>query len=285
MQFNEGARLDPSQMGGGGGGGKIAVGGGVGIIALIIALIFGIDPGVLMGGGQQAPQGQSTENPFAHCQSGADIAQDRDCRFVAYTNSVQDFWTQNLNGYQKGQTIVYNGAVDTACGSATSQVGPFYCPNDQKVYIDPSFFDDMLKNQLGARGGEAAEAYIFAHEYGHHVQNLTGIMEQVQSQGQTTGANSPAVKLELQADCFAGAWLAHATDDPESPISGLTQDDINRVVDAAQSVGDDRIQQRSQGQVQPDAWTHGSAAQRQKWTAIGFKSGDPNKCDTFGTSS
>lgn len=282
MQYNEGARLDPSQMGGGGGGrgGGIAVGGGASILILILAMIFGFDPGALLGAGQASAPGESSQNPFAACTSGADIAKNRDCRFVAYTNSVQSYWTQALPGYRPSKTVMFNNQIQTACGAATSQVGPFYCPADQKVYLDGSFFDQMLP-QLGAKGGDAAEAYVIAHEYGHHIQNLTGVMEQVQRQGQQTGPQSAAVRLELQADCYAGVWFRHSTEDPNSPIAGLTQDDLDRASDAAVAVGDDRIQRSQTGTVQPDAWTHGSSAQRKKWLATGFNTGDPNQCDTF----
>lgn len=282
MQYNEGARLDPSQMGGGGGrGGGIAVGGGASILILILAMIFGFDPGALLGGGTSAP-GESTQNPFAECTTGADIAKNRDCRFVAYTNSIQAYWTQALPGYQQSKTVIFSNQIQTGCGAATSAVGPFYCPADQKVYLDGSFFDDMLP-RLGAKGGDAAEAYVIAHEYGHHIQNLTGVMEQAQRQGQQTGPTSGQVRLELQADCYAGVWFRQSTSDANSPIAALTQDDLNRAVDAAVAVGDDRIQKSQTGTVQPDSWTHGSSAQRKKWLATGFNSGDPNQCNTFST--
>jgi uncharacterized protein len=170
--------------------------------------------------------------------------------------------------------------VSTACGTATSAVGPFYCPADTTVYLDLGFFD-QLTTELGAQGGDAAEAYVFAHEFGHHIQNLTGTMRKVQAQGQTTGPRSPAVRLELQADCYAGVWFSQAADDPNSPIAEVTARDLERALDAAAAVGDDRIQERARGQVSPESWTHGSAALRQKWLDQGFRSGDPNTCDTF----
>jgi predicted metalloprotease len=148
------------------------------------------------------------------------------------------------------------------------------------VYLDLGFFD-QLTGQLGAQGGDAAEAYVLAHEFGHHIQNLTGTMQRVQSSRQGTGPTSPGVRLELQADCYAGVWFRHATEDPQSPITEVTQEDLDRAVDAAQAVGDDRIQQKMQGQVSPETWTHGSAAMRRQWLAQGFNTGDPNKCDTF----
>jgi predicted metalloprotease len=285
VKYRDNAQLDPSQMGGsrGGNGGKIALGGGAGLIVLVLALFLGINPGDLMGGtaGPEAEPGSTAAAPYQQCTKGADISRDRECRFVAYTNSIQSYWAGAYDGYQKIQVVPFTGQVSTACGTASSAVGPFYCPGDTTVYLDTGFFDE-LTNKLGAKGGDAAEAYVFAHEFGHHIQNLTGVMGKVQSQGAgQTGPKSGGVRLELQADCYAGVWMNHATKDPNSPIESLTQDDLNRAIDAAAAVGDDRIQERMQGQVNPESWTHGSAANRQKWLNIGFTTGDPNKCDTF----
>jgi predicted metalloprotease len=284
VKYRDNAQLDPSQMGGsrGGSGGKIALGGGAGLIVLVLALFLGINPGDLMGGTagpQSEPEGTAAA-PYQQCTTGADVSRDRECRFVAYTNSIQSYWAGAYDGYQKIQVIPFTGQVSTACGTASSAVGPFYCPGDTTVYLDTGFFDE-LTSKLGAKGGDAAEAYVFAHEFGHHIQNLTGVMQKVQSQGQQSGPKSGGVRLELQADCYAGVWMNHATKDPNSPIESLSQDDLNRAVDAAAAVGDDRIQERMQGQVNPESWTHGSAANRQKWLNQGFSSGDPNTCDTF----
>lgn len=283
MKYRDNAQLDPSQMGGSrGGGGKIAIGGGAGVIVLLLALFLGINPGDLMGGtsSPQAEPSGTAAAPYQQCTKGADVSRDRECRFVAYTNSIQSYWAGAYDGYQKIQVVPFTGQVSTACGTATSAVGPFYCPGDTTVYLDTGFFDE-LTSKLGAKGGDSAEAYVFAHEFGHHIQNLTGVMQKVQSQGQQTGPKSGGVRLELQADCYAGVWMNHTTKDPNSPIESLTQDDLNRAVDAAAAVGDDRIQERMQGQVNPESWTHGSAANRQKWLQTGFESGDPNTCDTF----
>jgi len=283
VKYRDNAQLDPSQMGGSrGNGGKIALGGGAGLIVLVLALFLGINPGDLMGGtaGPQAEPEGTAAAPYQQCTKGADISRDRECRFVAYTNSIQSYWAGAYDGYQKIQVIPFTGQVSTACGTASSAVGPFYCPGDTTVYLDTGFFDE-LTSKLGAKGGDAAEAYVFAHEFGHHIQNLTGVMAKVQGQGQQSGPKSGGVRLELQADCYAGVWMNHATKDPNSPIESLTQDDLDRAIDAAASVGDDRIQERMQGQVNPESWTHGSAANRQKWLNIGFSSGDPNTCDTF----
>ena len=285
MQYNEGARLDPSQMGGGGGGrggrgGGIAVGGGASILILILALVFGFDPGALLGGGTGGATGESQQNPFAACTSGADIAQNRDCRFVAYTNSIQGYWSKALPGYQATRTHIFTGSVSTGCGTATSAVGPFYCPADRVVYLDTGFFAQLTR-QLGAKGGDAAEAYVIAHEYGHHISNLTGVLDRVQQAGNQTGPNSPQVKLELQADCYAGVWLANAAKDVRSPIASISRDDVLRAADAARSVGDDRIQEQATGRVDRESWTHGSAQQRETWLTRGFQTGDPNQCNTF----
>ena len=284
MQYRDSANLDSSQVtsssggGRGGAGGKLAVGGIGGLIITLLALFLGFDPGALTGGTEAGPQ-QNT-NQFAQCRTGADIEQNRDCRFVAYTNSIQAYWTKAMPGYAPTKTHIFTGQVSTGCGTATSAVGPFYCPADRLVYLDTGFFD-QLTSQLGAQGGDAAEAYVIAHEYGHHISNLTGVLGQVQRAGNQTGANSPQVKLELQADCYAGVWMKNATNDVNSPIAAITLEDVNAAADAARAVGDDRIQQRSGGRVDRESWTHGSAAQRQNWLAQGFNSGDPNQCNTF----
>lgn len=283
MQYNKNAKLDSSQMGTGGGGrgATVALSGGAGILVLILAMVFGFNPGDLLGGAATSTGTETGANQYASCTTGADIETNRDCRFVAYTNSIQAYWAAVYSSYQQSKTQTFTGQIATGCGTATSAVGPFYCPEDQIVYLDTSFFDDMLEGQLGAAGGDAAEAYVISHEYGHHISDLTGTLDQAQSTGQSTGPKSVQVRLELQADCYAGAWLANATTDPDSPISAVTADDVNRAVDAALAVGDDRIQMKSSGRVTPESWTHGSAAMRKKWLANGFDSGDPSKCDTF----
>ena len=206
-----------------------------------------------------------------------------DGRFVAYTNSIQAYWQQAYPNYEITQTRIFSGQTATACGTATSAVGPFYCPIDKIVYLDASFFDNMLESQLGAAGGDAAEAYVIAHEYGHHISNLTGVLPQVQAGGNAqAGPASGQVRLELQADCYAGAWLKNATADPNSPIKAITVDDVNRAVDAALAVGDDRIQMASTGSISPESWTHGSSEQRVAWFRRGLESGDMKACDTFG---
>jgi uncharacterized protein len=189
---------------------------------------------------------------------------------------VQAYWTDEVQGYREAPTRFFTGATDTACGSATSAVGPFYCPADQTVFIDLSFYEE-LRTRFGARGGPFAEAYVIAHEYGHHVQHLLGTDDRVGDDRR--GERSGAVRLELQADCYAGVWAANAVE--TGFIEQLTAADIEDGLDAAAAVGDDRIQQRATGRVDRESWTHGSAAARQKWFDTGYRARDPRRCDTF----
>ena len=280
MRFRKGARLDPSQVTvrrGGGMGGALPVGGGLGLlVAIVAALVFGVnvfDTG--SGGGTAAPE---AEESLSQCQTGADANQQRECRIVGTVNSIQAYWQNAFRSgeYQEVDTVVFDGATQTACGQATQSVGPFYCPRDQQVYLDLGFFK-VLENQLGARGGPFAEAYVLAHEYGHHIQDLTGTLDR--AQGGQTGPRSAGVAIELQADCYAGVWAHNAAS--TGFLEQLTQDDIARALDAAAAVGDDRIQERTQGQVNPETWTHGSSEQRQQWFTTGYRSGRPQACNTF----
>ena len=259
-------------------GGRLAVGGGGSIIVLILALIFGFDPSGLLGGSTGTGDTQAA-NPVTQCTRGSDVAKNRECRWNAYMAWIGAYWSGALTGFTASSMTTFSGQVPTGCGSASSSVGPFYCPVDKIIYIDTDYTATLLA-QLGAKGGDAAEGYIVAHEYGHHIQNLTGVMAKAQSSTQT-GAGSASVRLELQADCYAGVWFRHSTDDPNGVIKSVTQDDLNRIVDAAIAVGDDAIQKAQTGSVNRESWTHGSSAQRKNWVSIGFKTGDPNKCDTF----
>ena len=288
MRFNRRARLDSDQVRTRKGG-AAAVGGGAGIIGVLVVLAMqllgggGGDLGGALGaleGMQTGGQGASSE-PIEGCETGADAEASQECRIVAVVNSIQDLWQSQMQGYQPAVTNFFEGGVTTGgCGSASSAVGPFYCPADQQVYIDLGFFDD-LESRFGASGGDFAEAYVLAHEYGHHVQNLAGIRAE-----RGSGPESEAVRQELQADCFAGVWANHATTTPD-PATGeilileLTEQDIQEALSAASAVGDDRIQESATGQVNPESWTHGSAEQRQRWFTTGYQTGDPDRCDTF----
>lgn len=206
---------------------------------------------------------------------------------MADINSIENFWRQQLGSrYTQTRTVFFSGSAQTGCGSATSGSGPFYCPADKLVYIDLSFFT-TLQQQFGAQGGLFVDAYVLAHEYGHHVQDILGTSSQVRAGA--TGPTSGSVRLELQADCYAGTWAQHAESVPTASgkplITQITADDISRALDTAGRIGDDFIQRTlGGGHVDPNSYTHGSSAQRQKWFTTGYSSGDPRTCDTFGTS-
>ncbi len=280
MTFRRDARLDTSQVRdrrGMSAGKGVAVGGGlVGIVALLLTLFLGGDPSQLIGGLQGQTVGQEAANDLSQeCQTGADANARDDCRIVGYVNSVQAYWGQVVQGYQMATTTFFTDGFDTGCGYADSSVGPFYCPADRSVYIDLGFFDE-LQSRFGAEGGPFAEAYVIAHEYGHHIQNLAGTLD---SAGTAAGAEGAAVRTELQADCYAGLWANHAV--ATGYLEPITQEQVNQALDAAAAVGDDRIQQQMQGWVNPESWTHGSSVQRQTWFRVGYDTGDPNACDTF----
>jgi predicted metalloprotease len=282
MVFRRGARLDPGQVRDmRGRGGTLAVGGGLGgVVLVVIVLLLGGTPqdastlARLLNGttvGDQQPNGLTQQ-----CQTDVDANSREDCRIIGYVNSIQAYWGTAVNGYSLAPTTFYSGAIETGCGRASSAVGPFYCPPDTGVYIDLGFFD-TLQTQFGAKGGPFAEAYVIAHEYGHHVQDGLGTL---QGSDTGTGAESRSVRIELQADCFAGVWSSHAVD--TGFLDPITPGEVAQALDAAAAVGDDRIQSQAQGQVTPETWTHGSSAQRQQWFRTGLDGGDPNGCDTFG---
>ena len=252
----------------------MAVGGG-GIIGLIV-LVFSLLNGGGGGGLPDGSVGNLKSDLSATCQTGEDANQRDDCRIVAVVNSVQAYWEKRQPNYQRATTVFFDGGTNTGCGSASSAIGPFYCPADQRIYIDLGFYED-LRNRFGAKGGPFAEAYVIAHEYGHHIENLRGVLERARSR--ETGPQSPAVRVELQADCLAGMWARGAVD--TGFIEELTEADIADGLNAAAAIGDDRIQQQAQGQVSPESWTHGSSAQRQKWFLIGYRSTASFPCDTF----
>lgn len=268
--------------------GAAAAGGGglIGIIALAIYLFTGQDVSGILGdgssGGSSEPVGTVGECTVEQANT------DPLCRFSATVQSLDAFWEATLP--QAGVQFVtpkagdFEGSVSTGCGQASASTGPFYCPPDQGIYLDVSFFE-LLQQQFGAQGGPLAEMYIYAHEYGHHIQNLTGVFDSADRSG--GGAESDSVRVELQADCYAGMWVGDAAtrEDPDRPgttfLQPPTAEELAQALDAAAAVGDDHIQEQSGGGVDPDTWTHGSSEQRQKWFTIGYEQGSLAACDTF----
>lgn len=269
--------------------GGVAGRGGVGGIIVIVALVVlaqctGVD---LFGGGGSSTRtsGEINELRYQDCETGEDANASQDCARVAVENSLTNFWaSQDLPNWRPIEALyTFTGAVDTACGSASSDVGPFYCPADESIYLDTTFFDQVLERQLGGPDGGFVEFYVLAHEYGHHISNVIGDMSRVTSQ--QTGPESPGVRLELQADCFAGVWTNAAEKVPDAGgepiIQDVTDEDIRLALEAAATVGDDHIQKKTQGRVAPESWTHGSSAQRQYWFDQGYRGGSPDDCRTF----
>ncbi len=311
MRWEDARRSDNIEdvRGGGGGdagdpGGGISIptaGGGLGISAiLVIAVIgyfLGIDPRTLIGaldnggggGGQSQSQSYDETNPLprrqAQTAAPAGHPTDQMGDFVAaILGETEDVWSDILPAqrnvqYAKPRLVLYSGVTRSGCGQAQSAMGPFYCPVDQKVYLDMSFFNDM-KRKLGG-GGDFAYAYVIAHEIGHHVQNLIGLLPKVherQEQASQQESNSLSVRLELNADCLAGVWAANA----DKKWHVIEQGDVDKAMNTASAIGDDRLQKQAQGYAVPDSFTHGSSQQRQHWLQVGLQSGKVDSCDTFG---
>lgn len=289
MPFNDQTRLDPSQVEDRRGrrGGALALGGGgLGLVALLVAMFLGINPSDI--GIPAAPPSASTDSAGStidlaqECQTGSDANAREDCRIVGFVNSIQAFWTEEFarrgSTYTPAKLVLFSDATNAACGYASAAVGPFYCPADQQIYMDLNFFEE-LQTRFGAQGGAFAEAYVVAHEYGHHIQHITGALDS-SAGARDTGPQSGAVQTELQADCLAGIWAYHATG--TGYLTQLTDAEIAQSLDAAAAVGDDNIQQESQGYVSPESWTHGSSEQRQMALKDGLQSGNMDTCNTPG---
>jgi predicted metalloprotease len=290
MRFRRDTSLDTGQVtdvrGRRMGGGLALGGGGLGLAGIVVYLLVTL----LSGGGglgqlgpldnQSVGRGDTPGEVSQACRTGEDANQRQDCRIVAVVNSVQKFWDGVFQAsgerYAYVDTVFFTDQVQTRCGLASSQVGPFYCPADKLVYIDLGFFDE-LESRFGVGAAPFTQAYVIAHEYGHHVQDQLGVLDRIGNDRQ--GPESAAVRSELQADCYAGVWAAHAVE--TGLIEDLTQSDINSGLDAASAIGDDRIQERTQGQVNPETWTHGSSEQRRRWFSRGYETGKPAACDTF----
>ena len=271
----ESSNIEDRRGGGGIGGKHIGIGG---VVLGLIALYFTKDPTLLLQSLTGTADTQQSSGPYRESATEADSS-----GLIRVTlASTEDVWGQIFQQagkqYTQPKLVMFSGTDTSGCGTAQSAMGPFYCPSDQKVYIDLSFYDE-LKQRFGAPG-DFAQAYVVAHEVGHHVQNLLGISEKVsqaERRGSETEANALSVRLELQADCYAGVWAFHANETRHILEAG----DVEEALNAAQAIGDDRLQKQSTGQVVPDSFTHGTSAQRMHWLKQGLDSGDMNQCDTF----
>jgi predicted metalloprotease len=254
------------------GGGKMGIGGAV--ILLVLALVFGVDPAMLLGGG-----GSGFTVPQE--QAGPNTIDDDTEQFVGVVLAdTEEVWSDLLSGqgYAEPKLVLFSGGTVSACGAASAAAGPFYCPGDRQIYLDTDFFR-VMEQRLGAEGDFAA-AYVVAHEVAHHVQNLLGILPEVNSARARAGeaeSNRLSVMVELQADCFSGVWARHA----EERFGTLEPGDIDEALNAASQIGDDTLQRNAGRAVVPDSFTHGTSKQRMRWFGQGYESGDPNGCDTF----
>lgn len=276
MTFNPDADLSGNTTRRRGRTAAIAGGTGVGVLgllALIAGPLLGIDLSGLIGGGAPSGGGSSEGSVIENCDTGADANADVDCRMAGAQLALDTFWEDHVEGYRAPQLVVVDGSTPTVCGTASNAVGPFFCPGDETVYIDPTFFS-LMQQQFGATAGNLAQLYIVGHEWGHHIQYITGVMERYPDNG--TGPGSNGVRTELQADCYAGAWIGRmssSTDPNGVPyLQPSTEEQRVDALNAAFTVGDDHIQEQS-GFVNPESWTHGSSEQRQRWFAEGYANG------------
>ncbi len=286
MTFRGDAQFDTTRVrrgGGGARGGAIALGGGglITVLLFVVSSFLGIDLTGLGSAIQQDPsQGSGGGTEVVGCSGDdANDPANYDCRMEGGADSLSAYWSgvfaQNSLEYREPSVMLYSGQVSTACGNASSEVGPFYCPGDEQIYIDTTFFD-LMRDRFGASGGSLSQLYVLGHEWGHHVQQLTGDLQRVNPQD--TGPSGSAVRSELQADCYAGAWIAAASQTPDQDggdpvLVQPTQAELQDALDAAAAIGDDSIQSSSGGGVNPETWTHGSSQQRQTWFANGYQQG------------
>jgi predicted metalloprotease len=289
MTFNDDAKYSGKGVRKSGRRTGLAVGGGgLGLVAVVLlSQLLGVDLTGLVGGGTGGTGGssQSEGTALENCYTGDDADADIECRVGFTYDSLEAYWAEQAPamGIPYSTTLInlFSGGIDTGCGSATSAVGPFYCPADQQIYLDTGFYD-TLRSQFGATAGPLSQLYVVGHEWGHHIQNLAGTFATADSS--QTGPTSDAVRLEVQADCFAGAWLGSATETTDAEgnrlLDPITDTQISDALNAASAIGDDRIQEKTQGQVNPESWTHGSSEQRQKWFQAGYTNG-AEACDTF----
>ncbi|MEO5534538.1 MAG: neutral zinc metallopeptidase [Pseudolysinimonas sp.] len=287
MTFNDDANIEGGRVSKRGRNAAIAGGGGgLVVVALVIVSqltgfdLTGLAP--LLGGGSGTETSTDQSGDLDQCKTGAQANNNIDCRMKAAATSLDAYWLTQVDGYTQPQLVIYDGQTDTGCGTASNAVGPFYCPPDQKVYIDTSFYNE-LQTQFGASGGPLAQLYVVAHEWGHHIQNITGQMNNLNLQD--TGATSDSVRLELQADCYAGAWVDGVSSTPDANgvpfLKKPTDAEIADALNAAAAVGDDHIQETlGSGSVNPETWTHGSSEERQRWFQTGYTKGVAS-CDTF----
>ncbi|WP_053385163.1 KPN_02809 family neutral zinc metallopeptidase [Leucobacter celer] len=293
MTFNDNVRIDTSRVSkrsGGGRRGGVIAGGGIGVVLLLMlgSQLLGVNLMPFAPVVEQAISGgvvsEEQAGAVPGCETGADANTDVECRMAAASDSLERYWATQVGNYRgPANVVLFEGQTESACGAASAATGPFYCPADEKIYIDVSFFD-TLSGEYGASNGSLAQMYVLAHEWGHHVSNLIGSLQGV---GRDSGPTSGSVRLELQADCFAGAWVQSAstvTDDSGVPfLKPITQQQIADAMSAAAAVGDDHIMESAGVGVNPERFTHGTSEQRMRWFQTGYRNG-PTACGTFDVS-